>query len=188
MTRRLLLTRLALLGALTLLAIPAAAKTVSTKGFQSKVKVGGADLVLNGVGMREATMFKVDVYRGGLYLKSKSSDAKAILAKDEPWMIEMKFVRDVEKDKLTEAWTDGFKTNGKGKGQTGLKTLNGYMSDIGEGDTMTFAYDPAKGTAVKVKGKTMGTIAGKDFAWALLAVWLGDKSPNKGLKDGMLGQ
>lgn len=193
MTRRPLLIRFALASAFALLApmllaTPATAKQVSTKGFKSKVKVGGQKLVLNGVGMREATMFKVDVYRGGLYLKAKSKDAKAILAKDAPWMIEMKFVRDVDKDKLTDAWNDGFKTNGKGKGGAGLKKLNSYMSDIEEGDTMVFAYTPGKGTSVKVKGKSKGTIKGKDFGWALLAVWLGDDPPNKGLKNGMLGK
>ena len=188
MTSRSLLTRLALIGALFLVAAPASAKQVSTKGFKSKVSVGGKSLVLNGVGMREATVFKVDVYRGGLYLPSKSSDASAILSKDEPWMIEMKFVRDVDKDKLVDAWKDGFKNNGKGKGGSGLKKLNSYMSDIEEGDTMTFAYAPGKGTKVKVKGKSKGTIAGKDFGWAMLAVWLGDKPPNKGLKNGMLGK
>ena len=188
MIGRLLLTRLSLVAVLSLLATPALAKQVSKKGFKSKVSVGGQSLVLNGVGMREATVFKVDVYRGGLYLPAKSSDAKAILAQDAAWMIEMKFIRDVDKDKLVDAWNDGFKNNGQGKGKAGLKKLNGYMSDIEEGDSMVFAYDPAKGTSVKVKGKKKGTIAGKDFGHAVLSVWLGGKPPNKGLKNGMLGK
>jgi hypothetical protein len=182
-----LLHRLVLVVALALIATPVVAKQASKKGFKAKVTVGGQALVLNGVGMREATVFKVDVYRGGLYLPAKSGDAKAILAEDAPWMIEMKFIRDVDKDKLVEAWNDGFKNNGQGKGKAGLKKLNSYMTDIEEGDTMSFAYDPAKGTSVKVKGKKKGTIAGKDFGTTLLSVWLGDKPPNKGLKSGMLG-
>ena len=35
------------------------------------VTVGGKKCVLNGTGMREATVFKVDVYKGALYLPSK---------------------------------------------------------------------------------------------------------------------
>ena len=100
--------RLLIVCALVLVAAPAGAKKVSRKGFPSTVTVGGEKLVLNGVGMREATMFKVDVYRGALYLPAKSSDAKAILSQETAFMIDMKFLREVEKDKLTGAWTDGF--------------------------------------------------------------------------------
>ena len=38
------------------------------------------DLLLNGLGLREATIFKVDVYVAGLYVTQKTSDPAAILA------------------------------------------------------------------------------------------------------------
>jgi hypothetical protein len=38
------------------------------------------------------------------------------------------------------------------------------------------------------KGKTTGTIEGAEFRRALMAVWLGEKPPNKELKAGVLGR
>jgi hypothetical protein len=49
------------------------------------VKAGGADLVLNGLGIRKATLLKVKVYVAGLYLPEKSNDAGRILSADRPW-------------------------------------------------------------------------------------------------------
>ena len=57
--------------------------TISLAGAQTEVgdatlpntmSLEGADLVLNGAGLREKLW--IDLYAGGLYLPSKSSDAK----------------------------------------------------------------------------------------------------------------
>ncbi len=152
------------------------------------VTVDGAELVLNGLGLREATFLKVDVYVAGLYLPAKSSDAKQILGKDQAARLHMQFVRDVGKDSMVEAWTDGFAKNGAGPDLAErIATLNGWMADMNVGDTMTFTYVPGTGTAVDVRGETKGTIEGADFAKTLWSIWLGPKPPNAGLKKGLLG-
>jgi hypothetical protein len=151
--------------------------------------VGGQKLVLNGTGMREATVFKVDVYKAALYLPKKERNAATILGTDQAWQLDMHFVRDVTKKQLTDAFDDGFRKNAKALGPVKgkLAKLNGYMGDVGEGDLIRLRYAPGKGTTVMVKGKTKPAIAGADFAAALLSVWLGNAPPNAGLKRGMLG-
>lgn len=173
--------------ALLLAALPAQARSLEGQSFPDAITVDGQKLVLNGIGMRQATVFKVNVYAGALYLPAKSSDGGAILQKDEPWRVHMKFVRDVEAPKLVEAWNEGFSKNG-GKGGAALTKLNGWMSDVKEGDAMVFTYVPGKGLEVSVKGKVKGTVGDATFARTFLSIWLGKSPPNAGLKSGMLGK
>src|SRR3989337_2459246 len=65
--------------------------------------VEGKTLVLNGMGLREATFLKVAVYVAGLYLESKSADANAILGSSQVKRISMHFVRDVRADQMRYA-------------------------------------------------------------------------------------
>ncbi|MFW5739394.1 MAG: chalcone isomerase family protein, partial [Myxococcota bacterium] len=73
--------------------------------------VAGKNLVLNGMGLREATVFNVDVYAAGLYLESKSKDGKAIAASNQTKQLVLHFVRDVDRSDIVGAWNEGFKKN-----------------------------------------------------------------------------
>lgn len=152
------------------------------------VTVGGETLVLNGLGVREATLFNIDVYVAGLYLPAKTSNAEQIINGDYAKQIHMHFVRDVDRDKITGAYEESFEDHGDLQAQAEkLKELTRWMRDIQEGETMTLTYEPGKGTSVSVGGALQGTIRGFDFAQALWRVWLGAEPPNRGLKEGMLG-
>ena len=48
--------------------------------FPEQTSVQNSTLVLNGLGLRQATMVKVNVYVAALYVAQKSADANAILA------------------------------------------------------------------------------------------------------------
>lgn len=150
----------------------------------NKVKVAGKALVLNGMGIREATVFKVDVYVAGLYLEKKSNDSGSIISSEQAKRLVLKFVREVDREDMVKAWRTGF--GGKGALAARVGKLSAYMADLEEGDTMTFTYLPGKGTEVKVKGKRRGVIEGDDFGRALFAIWLGSSPPNAGLKMGLL--
>lgn len=178
-----------LLLAAALLSPAASAAELVGVTMPDSVEVGGKTLQLNGLGLREATFLKVDVYVAGLYLENKSSDANAILASDGPAKLQMKFVRDVGKDSMVEAWDEGFPKNTKdvSKLTDRIAKLNGWMGDLADGDTMAFTYVPGTGVTVEFKGEVKGTIEGADFAKALWSIWLGKKPPNSGLKKGLLG-
>jgi hypothetical protein len=138
--------------------------------------------------MRKKAIFKV--YVGGLYLEAPSKDAAAIVAADAPKAVKMHFMRGIGKDKLVEAFREGFEGNAKEKAaaqKASVDKLLSWLPDVKDGDVWTFAYDPAKGTTFWSGEKEVGTIEGKDFAQVLFSVWLGPKPPTEDLKKGMLG-
>jgi hypothetical protein len=155
------------------------------------VSASGQNLVLNGLGVREASMFNVDVYVAGLYLRQRTSDSSQILRPDEPKILQMTFVHDVSRDQMNKAWREGFEKNAGPRVpslQSRINQLGGWMVDRKKGDTLTFVYLPGRGVEVRVSGVSKGTIPGDDFAEALFSVWLGAHPPNEGLKAGLLGR
>jgi hypothetical protein len=178
---------LAILVLLSQLSVAHAAECIGVT-MPDQFELAGKSLVLNGLGTRLATMLKVKVYVAGLYLEQHSQDAPAILAADQPWHLALKFVRDVSKGEITDAWTDGFKKNAPEYASVAERvvTLNDSMTDLKNGSSLTFSYVPGAGTTVAIDGDRKTTIAGADFASALLSIWLG-KPPNKEIKVGLLG-
>jgi hypothetical protein len=155
------------------------------------ITVSGKALVLNGMGTREATVLKIDVYVGGLYVEAKSQDGGAIAASPGAKRLVLKFVRDVDRDKITSAWREGFEKNAPG-GTAALtdriNRLNGWMTNVSKGQHLTFTYAKDKGVEVNVNGAVKGIIEGDDFARAFFLIWLGPNPPNSGLKKGLLGK
>ena len=169
-------------------AATAGAATLADVNVPDSATLGGQKLVLNGLGLRKKAIFKV--YVAGLYLENKSPDPAAILDSSQVKRLELVFVRDVDREDIVDAWKDGFKKNGADMNTFGprIGTLNAWMTDIKEKDSLIFLVEPGKGLTVTVKGRVKGTIPGDDFAKAFLAIWLGPSPPNKGLKAGLLGK
>jgi hypothetical protein len=68
-------------------------------------------LVLNGLGLRQATALKVSVYVAALYVPRASTDANAIIGASTPEQLILHFVRNVSRSDLTKAWDEGFAAN-----------------------------------------------------------------------------
>jgi hypothetical protein len=169
---------------------PALAVTCNGVDFRDTVKLGNADLVLNGLGVRKATIFAVHVYVAGLYLPQRTSDPSQILAGNRPWRLELRFVRDVDAADIRDAWQAGLERAAPDKVgalQARIDALKAAMTDFKVGQRVVFSNDPATGVIVEVNGVAGRPIAGADFAVALLAIWLGPKPPNSDLKSGLLG-
>ena len=148
-------------------------------------------LTLNGMGLREATVFNVNVYVAGLYLETVSSNADAIVRSSQVKVLTLRFVRDVERGDITKAWRDGFKNNATVKLATIqplIDRLNAWMPDFSDGDILTFSYIPGTGVTVVINGQVKGTINQDDFARSLFSIWLGPKPPTKALRSGLLGK
>ena len=158
--------------------------------FPEQTQVQTSPLTLNGLGLRQATMLKVNVYVAALYVAQQSADANAILAANTPKRLVLHFVRDVASKDLKEAWEEGFEHNAKAQ-MPALKEriaqLQAWMVDMKSGQQLAFTHTPGAGLEVDVNGTVKGTIAGDDFAKAFLAIWLGPKPPNPPLKTGLLG-
>jgi hypothetical protein len=181
---------LGLLLALSATSAPAFGASCRDVPFPDSAKVGDADLVLNGLGLRKATILRVRVYVAGLYLPRKSGDAGAILGASGRWQLVLRFVRDVDASDIRDAFQEGFEKAAGDKLaalRPRIAALNARMIDFKTGQYLAFTGDPAAGVTVDVNGAGGAAIEGADFAAALLAIWLGPKPPNEDLKSGLLG-
>ncbi len=177
------------LAAVFFAAAPASAAECVGVAFPDQIEVDGKTLALNGLGLREATMLKVDVYVAGLYLEKTSTDAGAILGAEQTLRFAMESVREVDREDIVEALGGGYANvmDDLGPLRKRIATLNGWMPSTKVGDKMAFTYRPGHGLDVTVGGAVKGTIKGADFARATIAIWLGDEPPNPEIKIGLLG-
>jgi hypothetical protein len=165
-------------------------KDCKSVNFPDQAQVEGASLTLNGLGLRQATAFKVNVYVAALYVAKTASDPNALLGSNTPSELILQFVRNVGADDLRKGWSEGFEKNAKEQLpalKDRIATLNGWMGDIKTGERLTFVHKPGAGISVNVNGVVKGTIPGDDFAKAFLSIWLGADPPNPEIKAGLLG-
>jgi len=158
--------------------------------FPDQAQVEGTNLTLNGLGLRQATAFKVNVYVAALYVAKTSNDANALLGANAPSQLILQFVRNVGADDLRKGWSEGFEKNSRDQLpalKDRIATLNGWMTDVKTRERLTFTSKPGAGVTVNVNGVVKGTVKGDDFAKAFLAIWLGGDPPNPEIKAGMLG-
>jgi hypothetical protein len=158
--------------------------------FPDQAQVEGSNLTLNGLGLRQATAFKVNVYVAALYVAKTSNDPNALLGSSAPSELILQFVRSAGADDLRKGWSEGFERNSAAQLpalKERIATLNGWMADVKTGERLTFIRKAGAGLQVDVNGTVKGTIKGDDFAKAFLAIWLGAEPPNPEIKAGLLG-
>ena len=181
---------LGLIGALaTLSAGVAHGKECKGATFAEQTEVGGTTLMLNGLGLHQATMLHIDAYVAALYVPKTSSDPQAILESNSPYVLTLQLLRDIGARDISKGWKEGFDRNAKaqlGALQNRISTLNGWMADMKTGQRMSFSFKPGTGLEVKVNGTVKGTIEGDDFGKAFLSISLGIQ-PDQDLKAGLLG-
>lgn len=173
-----------------LLCNPAAmAATLEGVTLQDHLLAGNTRLVLNGMALRKK--YFLGVYVGGLYLPQRNQNADDIIRLDAPRALTMQFVRDVGREKLVAAYTEGFSTNAAGLNarlKTDVDKFLAFLEDVRTGDRISFVYVPGTGSGFRLnEGKTLA-IPGKDFADLYLLVYIGPHPPTDVLKKGLLGQ
>ena len=158
--------------------------------FPEQVQLDGGTLTLNGLGLRQATFLKVNVYVAALYVANVSSDPQALLGSNTPKELSLHFLHNASDDDLKKAWEEGFEHNAKAQLPAlheRIETLKSWMADMKSGQRLTFIHKPGAGVQVDVNGTVKGLIKGDDFATAFLSIWLGPHPPNENLKSGLLG-
>jgi Chalcone isomerase-like len=176
-----------------LLALTATANAGRKEGvtMPDTIRVGDKQLTLNGMGLREATWLKIDVYVAGLYLEHVSSNPNEIITSNQTKRMVMQFVRDVDRKDIVKAWSEGFARNATAPLpmlKARIDQLNAWMTDCPDGSVLVFTYVPGKGVFVDFNGRRKGVIAGDDFARSLFAIWVGPHPPTKDLRTGLLGR
>jgi hypothetical protein len=175
--------------ALALIGSNASAAEISGVKLPDQVTVAGKSLKLNGAGLRQATILKVNVYAAGLYLEKPSGDGEAIANSDQAKSIQMTFMRDVSAKQMAEAFGEGFDKNcmaGCAELKPHLSKLQGLLKDMKKGETMSVHF---LGDSVElvIRGQKAGSVGDKAFSHQLIRCWIGKNPPNSGLKEGLLG-
>jgi Chalcone isomerase-like len=166
------------------------AKECLKVSFPDQATIDGSTLALNGLGLRQATILKVNVYVAALYVTKVSTDPNLILGTSAPKQLILHFVRNVDRSELNKAWDEGFEANASGQLpalKARLDKLKSFMADMKSGERLTFTHKPGAGVRVDVGGAVKGTVEGDDFAKTFLSIWLGSHPPNVNLKAGLLG-
>ena len=166
----------------------ALAATLNGITLADKATVDGKELVLNGIGIRKATIFKVKVYYGGLYLEQKSKDAQSFLNTNGPKQITMHFVHDVDAKKIRSTFEEAFEAANKdnfAKLKSHLEKFNSNLPDLVSGDDMIITFT-STGVTLTAKGKSFEKVPDGEFSHALLNIWFINPL-DEGLKSGLLG-
>src|SRR3981081_3241790 len=122
--------------ALAIIVSNAPAAEISGVKLPDQLTVAGKSLKLNGTGLRQATILKVNVYAAGLYLEKPSGDGEAIANSDQAKSIEMVFMRDVSAKQMAEAFGEGFEKNcvaGCAELKQYISKLQGLVKDMKKG-------------------------------------------------------
>ena len=180
--------RLALLSAL--LSLPGTAQAVEVAGVKlaDTMEVGGQILPLNGSALGRKFIFKI--YVVPLYLPAPAKVDGAVVNPDVPKGFVMEFLRSIRKEKLVEAFKDGFEKNAGERAKKAQAQIDRFLAlvrDVKKGDRVTFTYEPGKGSTLTLMNETE-TFDGKDFADAFLLLYVGPKPPRDDLKKRLLGQ
>ena len=178
----------AMLFAMLLAAPTAPAAEVAGVRMADTLSVEDATLALNGMGIRRK--FFIKVYVGALYLPGRDSSVRAILDANAPRAITIEFLRDVGKEKIRDAYRDGFLSNAPEQArrqQANINRMLALVPDARKGDRILYTYHPAKGSTITMPGSTQASFEGKEFADAYLLLYLGPNPPDEDLKKALLG-
>jgi hypothetical protein len=183
-----MVTRLVLLMAL---ALPAAAAEVAGVKIEDRTRVAGAELALQGAGLRKRVFFKV--YAIGLYVADRAADP---VQQPGAKRVAIHMLRDVGAETFSKALVDGMRPNHDAAAMqqfepriAQLTAIMAGMKEAKKGMAIALDWVPGTGTRVTIEGKPAGEpIAGEDFYQALLRIWLGEKPVQADLKKALLGQ
>ena len=186
-------TTLVLLG-VTVCSAAAAAQCAGVT-MPERVQTDGATLRLNGLGLREATVFNIDVYVAALYLPDRDAlvigrDAGRILAATTPRQLRLTLLRDVSVADMRSNIQAGFQRAAgpaADRYRGPLSQLIAWLPPLSAGDCFTLDYRPDRGLQVRHQDTVLGTLPGADFASLLFAIWLGDRPLSPALKAGLMG-
>ena len=161
------------------------------------IETEGASHTLNvtGVGLREKTFMKVNVYVIVSYVAEgtelKGDLGKALLELDAPKMIRMDLVRGFSREKLVNAFKDVIEENYEDQSACAadMETFFAYFKkDAEEKDILIFTYLPGTGLKTVLNGEDQGLITNFEFVKALWTVWFGEDPASDGLKEDLLAK
>ena len=170
-------------------------KTETEYPDQVTIDVGGQshELAVTGVGVREKTFMKVDVYTIVSYLAKDTplagDQGVSLVTVDAPKQIRMDLRRGFSREKLIKSFKEVIEKNYDDMSyfEKDLEDFLAYFTDDAQDkDVLIFTYAPGVGLTTVLNGEEKGVIANFAFTQALWTVWFGEKPANNGLKKNLL--
>jgi len=187
--------------ALVLLIIPLTAGAIVESDTKTEypdqvtLDVGGQTQTLDatGVGLREKTFLKVDVYTIVSYVAEGTvldgDQGLSLVTADTPKQLRMDLRRGFSREKLVNSFKEVIEKNYEDTTpfEADMETFFGYFTnDAQENDILIFTYLPGVGLTTSLNGEDKGVIANFEFTQALWTVWFGEKPASGGLKKDLL--
>ena len=187
------LFRLLLIACLLGPAAGARAASIAGVVFDERARVAGADLLLNGVGVRQVAWLKG--YAAALYLGQKAGTAAAALATAGPKRIRLHLLVDVEAKEFAKAIDKGMRRNHAPADLAALKPriaqFDALVLGLGalrKNEVIDLDFVPGSGLVLIRNGKPQGTaLPGADLYAGLMKIFIGDDPVDDALKAGLLG-
>ena len=171
------------------------AKSIWIEGipFDNALQLQGADLVLNGVGVRAVAWIKG--YAAALYLTQRSTQVDAVLSAPGPKRLRLHMLMDVPASEFSKAFDKGVRRNVAPAELPRLQArierfeaVIAALKTVHKGDVVDLDFDPTKGLVFQLNGTLRGeSLPGADFYAAVLKSFIGEQPYDKGLRAGLLG-
>jgi len=151
--------------------------------------VDGAQMRLNGIGLRTFSALGIRIYVAGLYLERRNGDPDTILHPQERKLLDIRFLRCVDAEDARKAWQESFEQNCKSPCYLDPHDMQRFLAavpSVHKGDDSTLLFT-SRGVHITLNGRLMGDIADPRFAELMLATFIGREPPTPRLKRELLG-
>lgn len=151
--------------------------------------VHGDRLLLNGLGLRTYSIFRIGIYVAGLYLEQRSDNPKAILHSDKMKLIQIRFLHNVSAEEARASWRSAFERTCEPPCRLSSHDVRRFLAAVPafhRGDESRLLFT-SHGVDVRIDGHLMGRIEDPHFANIMLATFIGAKPPIYQLKRQLLG-
>ena len=169
------------------------AATGAVANLETRARLDGTELVLNGAGLRNFLF--LDVYAVALYLPRRQTDADDVLRHDLPRRVSITFLREVSTERDVEYLLDSLRENNTPEELAPMRErieqflgLIRAEGTLAKGSVVQLDYLPRVGTRVWLNQRHVGTVPGADFNRAVLKIWLGERPTQESLKRALLGK
>lgn len=168
-----------------------AATEISGVSVPDSITPQGENLQFNGAGVR--SKFFIDLYVGSLFTSEKMTQGEAVINSTEAVAIRLNITSDmITSEKMIDAMQEGFERANTDKNNNLDTKIADFIATFAEpiqtGDQFTLLSVPGEGLINYKNGEFMSITSGEDFRKTVLAIWLGDKPTDKGLKKDMLNR
>jgi hypothetical protein len=164
------------------------AESVAGVSFEPERREDGQVLTLRGTALLRWMLF-AKAYAGAFYLAETADMADAL--GEAPRQLVLHYFHGIPATDLAEATEAMIRENLDPDQFTAMKPkidkINALYRDVDPGDRYSATYIPGTGTTLSLNGEPLGTVAGKKFATAYFAIWIGEKPIDKKFRDKLLG-